>query len=160
MGAWANYDMKIEEELDKTEEMQWDMYYRTLLPDHLEQFQRAYSGALEDREQALALYRDGLVVRHAARVQRLLKQKRKTLTQKYLSEIIDQIENAQQEADLELETDIGSTEDGQRKELESRNNDDIQRMQLDIIDTLLDINDYECLEMVQDIVREAYKRQF
>lgn len=77
-----------------------------------------------------------------------------------MSEIIDQIETAQQEADLELETDIGSTEDGQRKELESRNNDDIQRMQLDIIDTLLDINDYECLEMVQDIVREAYKRQF
>lgn len=159
MEAWANYDMKIEEELDKTEEMQWDMYYRTLLPDHLEQLQREYSGAPEDREQALALYRDGLVVRHAARVQRLLDRKRQKLTQKYMSEIIDQIETAQQEADLELETDIGS-EDEQRKELESKNNYDIQRMQLDIIDTLLEINDYECLEMVQDIVREVYKRQF
>lgn len=156
---FTDYDMKIEEELDRTEEMQWDMYYRTLLPDHLEQFQREYSGTPEDREQALALYRDGLVVRHAERIQRLLNRKRKELTQKYMSEIIDQIETAQQEADLELETDIGS-EDEQRKELESKNNDDIQRMQLDIIDTLLEINDYECLEMVQDIVREAYKRQF
>ena len=63
---FENYDMKIEEELAKTEEMEWEMYYRTLLSDHLEQFEREYNGAPEDKAQELERYRDNLIVRHAA----------------------------------------------------------------------------------------------
>ena len=135
---FENYDMKIEEELAKTEEMEWEMYYRTLLSDQLEQVEREYNGAPEDKAQELERYRDNLIVRHAARIQRLLDRKREKLTQMCFDDIINQIEKAECGADtVSLE--------------------DVQSMQLDIITGVLKIHDYDCLEKIKDIVKETYE---
>lgn len=93
------YDAKINEELKKYEKLQWEMYYRTLLPERMQQFEQAYTGRPEDKEQAMKQHKAELIAKHTGRIQRLLNQKREKLTVECLEELIDRLETAQHEAD-------------------------------------------------------------
>lgn len=93
------YDTKINEELKKYEKMQWEMYYRTLLPERMQQFEQEYTGSPEDKEQAMKQHEAELMAKHTGRIQRLLNQKREKLTVECLGELIDHLETAQHEAD-------------------------------------------------------------
>ena len=93
------YDAKINEELKKYEKLQWEMYYRTLLPERMQQFEQEYTGTPEDKEQAMKQHEAELMAKHAGRIQRLLNQKRERLTVECLGELIDRLETAQHEAD-------------------------------------------------------------
>ena len=93
------YDNKINEELKKYEKLQWEMYYRTLLPERMQQFEQEYTGTPEDKEQAMKQHKAELMAKHAGRIQRLLNQKREKLTVECLEELIDRLETAQHEAD-------------------------------------------------------------
>ena len=93
------FDAKINEELKKYETLQWEMYYRTLLPEHMQQFEQEYTGRPEDKEQAMKQHEAELMAKHAGRIQRLLNQKRERLTVECLGELIDHLETAQHEAD-------------------------------------------------------------
>lgn len=93
------YDTKINEELKKYETLQWEMYYRTLLPERMQQFEQEYTGTPEDKEQAMKQHEAELMAKHAGRIQRLLNQKRERLTVECLEELIDRLETAQYEAD-------------------------------------------------------------
>lgn len=95
------YDTKINEELKKYETLQWEMYYRTLLPEHMQQFEQEYIGNSKDKEQAMKQHKAELMAKHAGRIQRLLNQKRERLTVECLGELIDRLETAQHEADQE-----------------------------------------------------------
>lgn len=92
------YDAKINEELKKYEKLQWEMYYRTLLPERMQQFEQEYTGTPEDKEQAMKQHEAELMAKHAGRIQRLLNQKRERLTVECLGELIDRLETAQYEA--------------------------------------------------------------
>ena len=74
------YDTKINEELKKYEKLQWEMYYRTLLPERMQQFEQEYTGRPEDKEQAMKQHEAELMAKHTGRIQRLLNQKREKLT--------------------------------------------------------------------------------
>lgn len=93
------YDAKINEELKKYEKLQWEMYYRTLLPEHMQQFEQEYIGNSKDKEQAMKQHEAELMAKHTVRIQRLLNQKRERLTVECLGELIDHLETAQHEAD-------------------------------------------------------------
>ena len=93
------YDTKINEELKKYEKLQWEMYYRTLLPERMQQFEQEYIGNSKDKEQAMKQHKAELMAKHAGRIQRLLNQKRERLTVECLGELIDRLETAQHEAD-------------------------------------------------------------
>lgn len=93
------YDAKINEELKKYEKLQWEMYYRTLLPERMQQFEQEYTGKIEDKEQAMKQHEAELMAKHTGRIQRLLNQKRERLTVECLGELIDRLETAQHEAD-------------------------------------------------------------
>lgn len=93
------YDAKINEELKKYEKLQWEMYYRTLLPERMQQFEQEYTGRSEDKEQAMKQHEAELMAKHTGRIQRLLNQKREKLTVECLGELIDHLETAQHEAD-------------------------------------------------------------
>lgn len=93
------YDAKINEELKKYEKLQWEMYYRTLLPERMQQFEQEYTGTPEDKEQAMKQHEAELMAKHTVRIQRLLNQKRERLTVECLGELIDRLETAQHEAD-------------------------------------------------------------
>lgn len=93
------YDAKINEELKKYEKLQWEMYYRTLLPERMQQFEQEYIGNSKDKEQAMKQHKAELMAKHAGRIQRLLNQKRERLTVECLGELIDRLETAQYEAD-------------------------------------------------------------
>lgn len=93
------YDAKINEELKKYEKLQREMYYRTLLPERMQQFEQEYTGTPEDKEQAMKQHEAELMAKHAGRIQRLLNQKRERLTVECLGELIDRLETAQYEAD-------------------------------------------------------------
>ena len=93
------YDAKINKELKKYEKLQWEMYYRTLLPERMQQFEQEYTGTPEDKEQAMKQHEAELMAKHAGRIQRLLNQKRERLTVECLGELIDRLETAQHEAD-------------------------------------------------------------
>lgn len=93
------YDTKINEELKKYETLQWEMYYRTLLPERMQQFEQEYIGNSKDKEQAMKQHKAELMAKHAGRIQRLLNQKRERLTVECLGELIDRLETAQHEAD-------------------------------------------------------------
>lgn len=93
------YDAKINEELKKYEKLQWEMYYRTLLPEHMQQFEQEYIGNSKDKEQAMKQHEAELMAKHTIRIQRLLNQKRERLTVECLGELIDHLETAQHEAD-------------------------------------------------------------
>lgn len=93
------YDAKINEELKKYEKLQWEMYYRTLLPEHMQQFEQEYIGNSKDKEQAMKQHEAELMAKHTVRIQRLLNQKREGLTVECLGELIDHLETAQHEAD-------------------------------------------------------------
>lgn len=93
------YDAKINEELKKYEKLQWEMYYRTLLPERMQQFEQEYTGKPEDKEQAMRQHEAELMAKHTGRIQRLLNQKREKLTVECLGELIDHLETAQHEAD-------------------------------------------------------------
>ena len=93
------YDTKINEELKKYEKLQWEMYYRTLLPERMQQFEQEYTGTPEDKEQAMKQHEAELIAKHTGRIQRLLNQKREKLTVECLEELIDRLETAQHEAD-------------------------------------------------------------
>lgn len=95
------YDAKINKELKKYEKLQWEMYYRTLLPEHMQQFEQEYTGKPEDKEQAMKQHEAELMAKHTGRIQRLLNQKRERLTVECLGELIDRLETAQHEADQE-----------------------------------------------------------
>lgn len=95
------YDAKINEELKKYEKLQWEMYYRTLLPEHMQQFEQEYIGNSKDKEQAMKQHEAELIAKHTDRIQRLLNQKRERLTVECLGELIDRLETAQHEADQE-----------------------------------------------------------
>lgn len=93
------YDSKINEELKKYEKLQWEMYYRTLLPERMQQFEQEYIGNSKDKEQAMKQHKAELMAKHAGRIQRLLNQKRERLAVECLGELIDRLETAQHEAD-------------------------------------------------------------
>lgn len=93
------YDAKINKELKEYEKLQWEMYYRTLLPERMQQFEQEYTGTPEDKEQAMKQHEAELMAKHAGRIQRLLNQKRERLTVECLGELIDRLETAQHEAD-------------------------------------------------------------
>lgn len=93
------YDAKINEELKKYEKLQWEMYYRTLLPERMQQFEQEYTGRPEDKKQAMKQHEAELMAKHTGRIQRLLNQKREKLTVECLGELIDHLETAQHEAD-------------------------------------------------------------
>lgn len=93
------YDAKINEELKKYEKLQWEMYYRTLLPERMQQFEQEYTGRPEDKEQAMKQHEAELMAKHTGRIQRLLNQKHERLTVECLGELIDRLETAQHEAD-------------------------------------------------------------
>lgn len=93
------YDAKINEELKKYETLQWEMYYRTLLPERMQQFEQEYTGKPEDKERAMKQHEAELMAKHTGRIQRLLNQKREKLTVECLGELIDHLETAQHEAD-------------------------------------------------------------
>ena len=93
------YDAKINEELKKYEKLQWEMYYRTFLPERMQQFEQEYTGKIEDKEQAMKQHEAELMAKHTGRIQRLLNQKRERLTVECLGELIDRLETAQHEAD-------------------------------------------------------------
>ena len=93
------YDAKINEELKKYEKLQWEMYYRTLLPERMQQFEQEYIGNSKDKEQAMKQHKAELMAKHAGRIQRLLNQKRERLTVECLGELIDRLETAEYEAD-------------------------------------------------------------
>lgn len=93
------YDAKINEELKKYEKLQWEMYYRTLLPERMQQFEQEYIGRPENKEQAMKQHEAELMAKHTGRIQRLLNQKREKLTVECLGELIDHLETAQHEAD-------------------------------------------------------------
>ncbi|WP_287649946.1 hypothetical protein [Blautia sp.] len=95
------YDAKINKELKEYEKLQWEMYYRTLLPEHMQQFEQEYTGKPEDKEQAIKQHKAELMAKHTVRIQRLLNQKRERLTVECLGELIDRLETAQHEADQE-----------------------------------------------------------
>lgn len=57
------------------------------------------------------IFSNKLIERHTERIQRLLARKREKLTAKYLGELIERVEIAQKEADLEKE--IATHEDTQ-----------------------------------------------
>lgn len=95
------YDTKINEELKKYETLQWEMYYRTLLPERMQQFEQEYIGNSKDKEQAMKQHKAELIAKHTDRIQRLLNQKRERLTVECLGELIDRLETAQHEADQE-----------------------------------------------------------
>ena len=96
---FKEYDKKIKEELEEYEKLQWEVYYRTLLPDFMQQFEDDYAGKPEDKEQALKDHEAALIARHMPRVQRSLDKKREELTSKYLRELNERLESAQNEAD-------------------------------------------------------------
>ena len=77
------------------------MYYRTLLPERMQQFEQEYIGNSKDKEQAMKQHKAELMAKHAGRIQRLLNQKRERLTVECLGELIDRLETAQHEADQE-----------------------------------------------------------
>lgn len=95
------YDAKINKELKEYEKLQWEMYYRTLLPEHMQQFEQEYTGDPEGKEQAMKQHKAELIAKHTGRIQRLLNQKRERLTVECLGELIDHLETAQHEADQE-----------------------------------------------------------
>lgn len=98
---FKEYDKKIKEELEAFEKMEWEVYYRTLLPDFLQEYADNYDGNPEDKERAVKDYETTLIARHMPRVQRLLDKKREKLTIKYLGELNERLEAAQHEADQE-----------------------------------------------------------
>lgn len=93
------YDAKINEELKKYEKLQWEMYYRTLLPERMQQFEQEYTGRPEAKEQAMKQHEAELMAKHTGRIRRLLNQKRERLTVECLGELINRLETAQHEAD-------------------------------------------------------------
>lgn len=96
---FKEYDGKINAELAELEKMEWEVYYRTLLPDFMQQFEDDYIGKPEDKEKAIKEHRAALIARHVPRVQRSLDRKREKLTIKYLKELNERLESAQNEAD-------------------------------------------------------------
>ena len=162
------YDNKINEELKKYEKLQWEMYYRTLLPERMQQFEQEYTGTPEDKEQAMKQHKAELMAKHAGRIQRLLNQKREKLTVECLEELIDRLETAQHEADQDAEI-----KKLKEELLKARNDakafeDDwefcsqqksILMLQIDIINFALKIFDYKCLKMALSFVKAAYNQQ-
>lgn len=83
---FKEYDKKIKEELEEYEKLQWEVYYRTLLPDLVQMYADDYNGDPADKAQAINDYRVHLIARHMPKVQKSLDKKREELTTKYLRE--------------------------------------------------------------------------
>ena len=163
------YQEKMTEALDKKESEAWRDFYATILPKRIEKFKKKYTGTLENLEKAMQEYEGELVGRRREHIDFTLSNEYDRLLKLQFHDAVARLDQLQQDAPDKTDNPVlDSGKQPLASEIiadlnehteELRNQREILRMQTDIINFVLKVNDYECLETLQNHVRIAYNQQ-
>lgn len=163
------YQEKMTEALDKKESGMWRDFYTTILPRRIKKFKKKYTGAPESLEKAVQEYEDELVGNRREYIDFSLSEEYDRLLKLHFHDAVERLDQQQQDEPDKMDNPVLDSgkqplaseiiADLNKHTEELRNQREILRMQTDIINFVLKVKDYKCLEILQNRVRIAYNQQ-
>ena len=163
------YKEVIERRLSKFRNDEAQEFYTKTLPNRLEQFRANYTGAPEELEVATEDEEEERVLDFWDYLDdKTAEEKEKAIAeyaendadyQPLASEIITDLQNENEKLKAELQAAQEEAEDYRENWEAVSNMRNALKIQIEIIDFALRIDDYKCLEMARNFVRAAYNQQ-
>lgn len=168
------YEEELKKALEAKEAEIWKNFYSKTLPKRLEEFEKSFNGSPAELEVALTGRERFLVSCQKKEVETALDAEKVKLMQSYLEDAIerlDQIESTSEKEEKPLASEIIAEQAAEverlKKKLKATERDrdlffeqkSVTVMQNDIINFVLNVNDYEYLETLQNHVRTVYNQQ-
>lgn len=144
--------MNINDELEKFRQRKAQEFFTKELPERLKGFEAALEGTSEEIEKKLENQKEIYILNFWNKLDELEEQKKKSL------ELAEKTENIYcEDEEKPLASEIIADLNEHMEKL--RNQREILRMQTDIINLVLKVNDYEYLKTLQNHVRVACNQQ-
>lgn len=144
--------MNVNDELEKFRQRKAQEFFTKELPERLKGFEAALEGTSEEIERKLENQKEIYILNFWNKLDELEEQKKKSL------ELAEKTENIYcEDEEKPLASEIIADLNEHMEKL--RNQREILRMQTDIINLVLKVNDYEYLKTLQNHVRVACNQQ-